>query len=159
MTSPPLPLHVGYSGTRFGMSSAQRRAVARHLADIADIHRVPIVAHHGCCIGGDEEFHDLASDRSWHTHGHPGQDWPSGPLCARITCDVMENPQPRMRRNALIVAVSHVMIAAPLENEPQVRGGTWATIRMALRALRAGTLRELNVVGRDGALLDHARWT
>ncbi len=51
-----------------------------------------------------------------------------------------------------------IMIAAPFENEPQKRGGTWATIGMARRALKAGTLGKLYVVGRGGELLRHEEW-
>ena len=61
-----------------------------------------------------------------------------------------------MRRNADIVAASRVMLAAPYEDTPQPRGGTWGTIAMARKALAAGKLDRLIVVGRDGRLLEPA---
>lgn len=64
----------------------------------------------------------------------------------------------RPLRNAAIVAAAQILIAAPLQDEPQRRGGTWATIGVARRALRDGKLRALYVVGRDGQMLDHSRW-
>jgi hypothetical protein len=157
-TTPPLPLHLGFTGSRRGMSDPQLRAVSRLLTDLADIHRVPIIAHHGCCVGADEDFHALARERGWRVIGHPGPDWPDGPLCAYAICGETVNPAPYPVRNQAIVDAASVMIATPLEVRPQPRGGTWSTVRMALRALRAGGLRELHVVGRDGAMLDHARW-
>lgn len=158
IAAPPLPLHVGFTGTRHGMSEPQRHAVADRLTALADIHRVPIVAHHGCCIGADEDFHAIARERGWRVIGHPGPDWPSGELCAYTICGETVDPDPYMVRNQAIVDVAHVMIATPLEARPQRRGGTWSTIRMACRALRDGKLRELHVIGRDGRPLDHGAW-
>lgn len=158
MTIPPLPLHLGFTGTRFGLSEPQRRAVFDLLTAIADIHRVPIVAHHGCCVGSDEDFHALCRERQWRVIGHPGPDWPDGEFCAYTICGETVDPQPYMVRNQAIVDAAQIMIATPLEARPQVRGGTWRTIGMALRALRAGKLSELHVVGRDGQMLDHGAW-
>lgn len=171
IAAPPLPLHVGFTGTRHGMSEPQRRAVADRLTVLADIHRVPIVAHHGCCVGADEEFHEICRQPDIRARiiGHPGPDWPDGELCARVLCDETRPPGAYMKRNAAIVTASRIMIAAPLQDDPirgalgtgrraAVWGGTWRTIGMARRALRAGKLRELYVVGRDGKLLDHGAW-
>lgn len=159
ITTPPLPLHLGYTGTRHGMSTAQRHAVADLLTAIADIHRVPIVARHGCCVGGDSEFHAECRLHQMHIIGHPGPEWPDGPLCARVLCDEIVDRQPYPVRNRAIVEASDIMIAAPLEMEMQRRGGTWSTIRMAIRALREGKLRELWAVGRNGKLMRHEEWT
>jgi len=46
---------VGFTGTRAGMTSEQRTTVNRLLRELA-----PIWAHHGDCIGSDDQFHDLA---------------------------------------------------------------------------------------------------
>ncbi len=148
------PLHIGFSGTRDGLSQQQGRKVA----ELVDSLGADLICHHGCCVGGDEDFHAICRERGLRVIGHPGPDWPDGPLCAYTICGETVAPQGYMVRNQAIVDASAVMIAAPLEARPQVRGGTWSTIRMALRALRAGKLRELHVVDRGGRLLDHARW-
>lgn len=148
-------MHIGFTGTRFGMTEPQRRSVADRIDLLADIR----CAHHGLCVGADAEFHEICRARAIPVAGHPGPDWPSGELCARIdSCSSMFERAGHMKRNSAIVAAVQIMIAAPYENEPQARGGTWATIGMARRALRRGTLKELYVVGRDGSLLDHTRW-
>ncbi len=153
-------MHIGFTGTRYGMSELQIEEVCGLLDDTLTLHG--FTAHHGLCVGADAQYHDICrSPRGGPVTivGHPGPDWPDGKLCAHVLCDETRPPQSHMKRNAAIVGASQIMIATPLQNEPQPRGGTWSTIRMALRALRTGKLRELHVVGRDGTLLDHTRWT
>lgn len=158
-----MTLSIGFTGTRQGMSPDQWRGVAdlidRLLVRQHDDITIPCVVRHGLCVGGDAEFHEIVRPLPGsHIIGHPGPEWPHGELCARVECDEVMPPQPYPVRNAAIVESSQVMIAAPYELEMQPRGGTWMTVRMALRALRTGKLRELYVVGRDGQLLDHGRW-
>lgn len=159
MITPSIPFHVGFTGTRHGLSQAQGHRVASIVDEACRALRGrDVIAHHGLCVGADEDFHAIMRERGWHVIGHPGPDWPDGPLCAYTICGNTVEPLPHMKRNAAIVAASHIMIAAPLESTPQPRGGTWATICMALRALRAGKLQALYVVGRNGELLDHGGW-
>lgn len=142
-------MHVGFTGTRLGMTTEQFEAVRSLVLSIG-----PLIAHHGDCVGADAEFHEICTGLAT-IEVHPG---PIGDLSAGCRGHVRHDPQPHMKRNAAIVAVSQVMIAAPPVDEPQSRGGTWATIGMARRALRACMLRELYVVGRDGQLLNHEEW-
>lgn len=160
--------HIGFTGTRHGMSTEQRDAVDAIVAEMFGA----VTAHHGLCVGADEEFQAITRVRGIDVIGHPGPDWPHGDLCARVVCLDVLDPLPHMKRNAAIVAASSIMIAAPHEPEPQpcggtwgtelarppTRGGTWATIGMARKALRAGKLQRLYVVGRNGQLMDHERW-
>lgn len=160
-----MTIHVGFTGTRFGMTDAQRLTVIRTLEDQLDetmiAARTGFVAHHGDCEGADSQFHAIVL---WtfrpigsFIEVHPGPD--GDPHRAwNGSYDRIHPPAPHMKRNAAIVAVSQIMIAAPFEDEPQSRGGTWATIGMARKALKRSPSRRLYVVGRDGALLDHARW-
>lgn len=146
---------IGFTGTRRGMSPGQFHMV-RELIHLASIDR-PFRAHHGDCVGADLEFDDICGTfcgRGLVTV-HPG---PVGVLSAGCRGVERLKPMSHMKRNRAIVAASSVMIAAPFEPEPQPRGGTWSTIAMARSALKADELRELYVVGRDGSLLDHARW-
>lgn len=146
-------IHLGFSGTRHGLSDLQLDAIRDLLDDILFLDG--FTAHHGLCVGGDEEFHGLCREPRGGPVtivGHPG---PDGPLRSRVQCDQVMPPKPYMARNADIVVASHIMIAAPYEDRPRVRGGTHQTIRMALQRK---ALRELYVVGRDGQLLDHGAW-
>lgn len=149
-----IPLHIGCTATRVGMSPQQIATVTELIRQLTG----HIIAHHGCCIGGDEDFHRIALRHKAYLVGHPGPGWPDGPWCAPVVCDEVRDPAPYMYRNQAIVDEVQIMIAAPLEPRPKLRGGTWGTVRMALRALRAYRLAELYVVGRDGRLLDHGAW-
>lgn len=141
------------------MTPAQLNRVLDVLDEDIGLHG--FTAHHGLCVGADSQFHGLCREPRGGPVtivGHPGPDWPDGELCAWLACDHMESPLKNMQRNRAIVDSSNFMIAAPQFNDPQLRGGTWATIRMALRALRSQRLVALYVVGRDGKLLDHKGW-
>lgn len=162
-----MTLHVGFTGTRVGMSDAQALTVMRLLEEqIDDMMIVDLagpIAHHGCCVGADAEFHEIAKRWLYPVGGgiamHPGPDGINrAKFAAEVPGDIIFSPQSHARRNAAIVAASQIMIAAPLESTPQKRGGTWMTIGMARRALRAGKLQALYVVGRDGKLLEHEGW-
>lgn len=156
-------LHIEFTGTRRGMTQSQLDVVVRLVRDSGASY-----AHHGCCVGADQQFHIVARAAGIWIVGHPGPGWPNGPLCARVICDeVCESAPYGIRNRAIVDAASYseenlrshgVVIAAPYEDTPQPRGGTWSTILMALRALRAGKIKALHVVGRDGQLLDHTRW-
>jgi hypothetical protein len=59
--------HLGFTGTKAGMTKEQQKTVMWLLKEFE-----PINVHHGCCIGADEEFHDLVE--RWTTivrHLHP----------------------------------------------------------------------------------------
>ena len=49
--------HIGFTGTRHGMTPGQRAAVAQLIAELAS--GVGFTAHHGDCVGAGAEFHDL----------------------------------------------------------------------------------------------------
>lgn len=140
--------HIGFTGTRYGMSTEQRATVDELVSELFG----DVTAHHGMCVGADEEFHEICRVRGCRVIGHPGPDWPDGQWCAYTICGEVLDPLPHMKRNAAIVAASQIMIAAPLEDTERNRGGTWATYRMARKALDRGTLRTLYVAWRNGRL-------
>lgn len=126
--------HVGYTGTRSGMTHEQRLAVTlcaeRHATD-----DYVIVGHHGDCVGGDEEFHEiLRLFPNAYIIGHiPIID------TERAHCEFDEEraPLPYMKRNTVIVRESRVMIAAPYAAEPASSGpvgGTWRTVELTRKA-------------------------
>jgi len=153
-----MTMHVGFTGPRTGMTAAQCYAVvALLLKNIDAAYQEIITVHHGCCIGADAEFADMCRGRAFIV-GHPPlvkafESWPAIDLCHELM-----PAAPYHVRNQAIVDESGVMIATPRESQPQPAGGTWMTIRMALRALRAGKLVRLHVIGPDGSELDHAGW-
>jgi hypothetical protein len=167
-----MTMHVGFTGPRTGMTAAQRRAVEALLAKIDAEFQEIITVHHGCCVGADYEFGDMCWEVSTSPSrgdpisfaigpfivGHPPLIKAFESLNAVRRCDELRDPAPYHVRNQAIVDESGVMIATPRESQPQPAGGTWMTIRMALRALRAGKLVRLHVIGPDGSELDHTRW-
>ncbi len=153
-----MTMHVGFTGTRTGMTAAQRRAVEALLMKIDAEFQEIITVHHGCCIGADEEFGDMCRESGMTIVGHPPLIEAFESSRAVAACDELIPEAPYHVRNQAIVDESGVMIATPRESQPQPAGGTWMTIRMALRALRAGKLVRLHVIGPDGAELDHAGW-
>lgn len=154
-------LHIGFTGTRHGMSKEQMLGVAQIIDEtnvFGLISFADMTGRHGLCVGADEDFHAICRQRQIAVIGHPGPDWPDGKLCAYTICGNTLEPMPHMKRNAAIVAASAIMIATPLESEPQALGGTWKTIGMARKALKRGVLERLHVVGRNGDMLDHSVW-
>lgn len=132
--------HIGFTGTRYGMTNAQRRVVDFTLADIigGDV-KLRVVAHHGDCVGADAKFHELARQYGCAVCIHPPTDTTRAaniPECVNLdgTRVVRLAPLPYMARNREIVDASDFVIATPAEMVEQERGGTWSTICYARRA-------------------------
>ncbi|TXI11661.1 MAG: hypothetical protein E6Q76_02190 [Rhizobium sp.] len=129
--------HVGVTGTRDGLTAAQRAALREHLTAwlLYSIHGPPTF-HHGGCVGADREAHELAREVWGKTAVvviHPASDQPER-LCDWRDADELREPLPSLVRNRDIVAsVSEgsVLLALPKENREQRRSGTWATVRYA----------------------------
>jgi hypothetical protein len=147
--SPGEVIHVGFTGTRHGMTAEQRAAVTAILGELTALG--PVVGHHGDCIGSDAEFHDLCREREARVIVHPGPDTDSDH--AGKAADERLEPLTHMKRNKQLVLATQVMIATPFEMTEQEFGGTWKTIGMARKAKRP-----LAIVLRDGAVT-RENWT
>lgn len=127
-------LSIGFTGTRHGMTTEQLDAVRVLLVLVAPPDAI-FHAHHGDCVGADEQFHKLCRNTNGRGYiiVHPG---PLHDVANKAGClgDERNAGRPHMARNRDIVDASTVMLAAPLDATEQQRGGTWATIRMARRA-------------------------
>lgn len=122
------PLHVGFTGTRFGATEPQLARLRSELAKLG----ANVVAHHGDCIGADAQFHALARELGWRVVVHP----PVGDDDDRARCDhdELRAPLTHMKRNKAIVLESQRMIAVPRDMTEQPHGGTWKTVVMARKA-------------------------
>ncbi len=141
-------IHIGFTGTRHGMTDAQRRMVDIAVCDaIGGDVGLRVVAHHGDCTGADAQFHVIAEQYGAMMVGHVPDDDRYRAFCR---FDDERDPLPYMKRNAVIVAEATHMIAAPYASKGGIwkggAGGTWATIRMARHAKKP-----LIVVFRDGS--------
>ena len=116
--------HIGFTGTREGVTDDQLAMLRRALASIGD---VPTL-HHGDCVGADVAAHSLARAAGWRVVVHP----PSNDrLRAWCEADEYRPEQDYLDRNAVIVAESDVLIACPKQNHEVQKGGTWWTVRHA----------------------------
>lgn len=121
---------VGYTGSREGMTAKQKQAVRLYLFNADE-------GHHGDCIGGDAEFHEICIELDIPVVIHPPTDpklraWCEGAL--RV-----EEELPYLERNMAIVKACEVFLGTPkerIEPEPARGQGTWSAIRHARRVGR-----------------------
>jgi hypothetical protein len=126
-------IHVGFTGTRHGMTPQQLAALDAILVCLGGFGRLTF--RHGDCVGGDEEAHRAARRRGARVEVHPGRGMTSSHLMPdlRAWCegDVVHPVLTFFHRNRRIVDLSDVVVAAPRETIKQYRGGTWYTISYA----------------------------
>jgi hypothetical protein len=118
-------LIVGFTGSQKGMTKPQQKTVKRFLK------QKPSEAHHGLCIGSDEEFHALARPRVDVICVHPCN---IEEKRAKIDhWDMTQPVKPPLVRNKFMASQVEVLLATPKEDYEIRRSGTWATIRAALK--------------------------
>jgi len=119
--------HLGFTGTKMGMTSEQRVKVVWLLKEFA-----PNNVHHGDCVGGDEEFHELAGlTRKIVRHVHPPIEPKYRANVMIRDKDVLYSQKSYHKRNHDIVEASSVLIAAPGQTTEILRSGTWSAVRYA----------------------------
>jgi hypothetical protein len=118
---------LGFTGSRNGMTSAQRTAVMGLLLRLR-----PLVVHHGDCVGADADFHALVREVALRTRVmiHP----PSAKeLRAYCRGDGYYEPTGYLRRDRDIVDASEFIVGTPASQKAPTkrRGGTWYTLDYA----------------------------
>jgi hypothetical protein len=131
---------VGFTASRQGPTARQ---FERLLSEIAS--RGVCEAHHGDCIGGDEEIHTVVKAKGWRVVAHPALGV-GGQRAYCEGCDEVRDPLPPLDRNSNIIAETDEMIAMP-DGPERLRSGTWSTIR---RARKAG--KPLTIIWPDGSV-------
>lgn len=132
--------HIGFTGSRRGMSPPQKQTFILVLSSLLspDRHLDPQWLHHGDCVGADEIAHRAAKAYKLMIHVHPPL---SSKLRAHCQGDVVSDPKPYLIRNHDIVDISTILIATPSAknwNTTTMRaGGTWHTYRYARRLSHA----------------------
>lgn len=128
-------MRVGVTATRAGITDHQKRQVETLFRQFYDIQGW-MELHHGMCIGGDLQAHDIARNLFGSRvtiHGHAGV---IERYRASCDCDVYYEPKWPPARNKDIVDAVQTMIALPGESEEVLRSGTWMTIRYARKVKR-----------------------
>lgn len=128
-------IHVGFTGTRRGMTEAQKHTVT-------DLLRGADWLDHGDCVGSDVDAHEIARGLGIQVCIHP-------PISERFRAhcvgDFVHIPLDYIWRNRRIVMDTWWLIATP-ERPEERRSGTWSTVRYARRIGR-----RVVVVMPDGA--------
>lgn len=123
-------LIIAFSGTRYGMTGAQKAEVRRALAELK-----PSVVRHGDCVGSDAEFAKMAREAGVWIEQFPPVDETHR---AFTPADVIHPAKTHFARNRDLVdgltpddGTANILIATPCQDIEQERGGTWMTVRYA----------------------------
>lgn len=122
---------LGFTATQRGLTRDQRMTLGSWVAMRA---RNISEAHHGDCVGGDDEFDQLLHGATIPTVIHPPTIDAKRAFCLRRVGfrPITElDPSPYLVRNHHIVQATQALWAAPGEMTEQLRSGTWATVRYA----------------------------
>jgi hypothetical protein len=121
---------ISFSGTREGMSEAQKAQLEQFLLD----HKNSIFSlSHGGCVGADAECHAIARrvcGSSLFISVHPST--ASARVVIPPDADHVADGLPPLERNRDVVrSGKDLLIVAPLWMVEVLRSGTWSTVRYA----------------------------
>lgn len=120
---------LGFTGTREGMTGDQYDTLEDKLRQLRSVSKYK-EAHHGDCVGADEQFHKLASEQEYYMVIHPPEKEDYRAFCE---ADRPLKTKDYITRNHNIVRMTNVLIATPKTWKEEQRSGTWATIRYAMK--------------------------
>jgi hypothetical protein len=126
MLEPPYG-HVAFTGTQKGMTFAQKIRVEWLLRMFAE-RGLSQVLHFGDCIGADQQTADIATSFGYHLVAHPST---ATHKVGNHFAHERYVAAPPLARNAQMLAMSEILIAAPETKQEIQRSGTWSTIRRA----------------------------
>lgn len=119
-------MNIGFTGTRKGLSTMQFQVVVKMLGAYGNTEGT---AHHGDCIGADDNFDRLVRTLTGLTpHIHPPTNTAFRAFCPRERA-VMYAAKHYYARNRDIVNACDWLIACPKSDVEE--GGTWYTINYA----------------------------
>jgi len=122
--------HIGVTGTRFGMTEAQK-------ARLLEVLRLDDFTHwhHGKCVGVDVETHGFMVE--WfpevHIVIHPPQKTEHEGVALLREGDEIRERKSHFARNRDIVDETGGLIVIPYQMEWQPKGGTWYTHDYAIK--------------------------
>jgi hypothetical protein len=139
---------LGFTGTRQGMTTAQRAALPSVLATL------PARVLHGGAVGADEEFDAWLLQNGMNVENI--SILPGAVLRERFWSNLQRKvyaARAPLERNRLIMENCNHLLAVPAEYAEVLRSGTWATVRYARVAKKPITL-----ILPDGSVKEENRW-
>lgn len=126
---------IGFTGTRRGMTGAQKFTVGEILSTADGL----AFTRHGDCVGADVEFDYLCGVRSINVIAHPSDIPGTQGGSEQRHADLpyyfhAMPPLPAFVRNYNIVSGCDILLATPAGFHEEQRSGTWYTIRLARRS-------------------------
>lgn len=118
-------MHIGFTGTRKGMTVPQIVVISQLLYPIGWI---DITVHHGDCVGADARMHVIAKTLGLDVVIHPPDKDDMRAFCESPN---QREPLPYLERDRNIVDASEMLIATP-KGPPEKGSGTWYTTKYAL---------------------------
>jgi hypothetical protein len=147
---------LGFTGTRFGMTDAQKRVVRNFLVE-----RHVVEFHHGDCLGADDQAAMIVKELRAGEGSlllpkckitiHPpiDQAYRAGHVVDPAHGDEIRMAKTHFARNRDIVDESAVLIGTPAQDKWQTVGGTWYTIEYARKRQKS-----MMVVWPNGTVFD-----
>lgn len=120
---------IGFTGTQKGLSYRQIQAITEIVRQLP----AHVTVHHGDCVGADEQFDALCRIVNLEIYIHPPTKNIKRAFCEDRGPSVVLPPEDYLNRNKTIVRAADVLIAAPYEDDEQLRSGTWSTLRYAIQ--------------------------
>lgn len=122
--SGPFARHLGFTGTRHGLTQPQRDALHALFQGFRWL-------HHGDCAGADAEAHAVSAKLGLLVELHPPLAYTLRANCPAV---VVREPLPYLERDRAIVDAVERVIACPATSHEELRSGTWATVRYTRHA-------------------------
>ena len=120
--------HIGFTGTREGMSEHQKETL-RQILTAATLDGDAVVLHHGDCKGADADAHEIALAVGCGVVIHPPVKRIMRAYCQGAYHTLP--PEDYLERDRCIVDCTIGLIGAPKSDKEERRSGTWYTIRYA----------------------------
>jgi hypothetical protein len=128
------PIHIGVTATQRGASPAQLWWLRGQFA-LAKRRYGHVTLHHGDCVGGDAEAHELALEFGFDIEIHPPQNPDKRAFCGIGEERTVIHPTKGYHgRNFDIVHDSQALLGMPEGHQSSYpRSGSWATLRVAIK--------------------------
>lgn len=143
---------IGFTGTRTGMTTDQSATLRERLSKKHTTWTMFSEFHHGDCTGADEEAHEMMRvlvTRNWPLRVdiiiHPPVDfrWRAGCGTSDEEAEgLMQGmikilpEKPYLERDRDIVDATDMLIACPAGFDDRGNGGTWYTVRYAMKQVK-----------------------